>query len=494
MNNKEISFSVGTVIQIPNNFQIDYGKTQSNSDEPSPFIRAKIEGEYDRFFDFFPELIFTKSIHPYVNGEQQETVNASGSASDLFRKAHTIEDGLNLLRGKRVCVTKKTTYSVLNSENKKLVNSDMYQLDLISEDIIPIVRENEVLLFQNLSKGCNLLLPKTGTITKHTYSVALEIAYLDYELRGEHCEDWISLSCRWCELPDTNYKGFKVKEQNFVVLLSKQNQSFLLYDYLEDKHSFTCIVPLPGYAVDFSAAYREIDDSNRYAQVVILNDKGEYGVFDVWGDSIIPFSEDKISLITPGFQNPASEHIFSVIESVNGKALYYKSKCLIENFKIVHPYDYKNKVYLSALFDYGWQIYDCSLWMENKALLPQEMLSKKLPTKYEPIPYLLHENIIGVCDQQGKTDKYGFVDLSGELIIPCVYNEIIHGFENGIACVIYDNDYSYINIDTQNKIHRWGNLERDREEASERYWANTSVGDWSFADAELEDFRDNYDY
>lgn len=141
----------------------------------------------------------------------------------------------------------------------------------------------------------------------------------------------------------------------------------------------------------------------------------------------------------------------------------------------------------------GWQVYDFNPWFNNEKSKPVSLLKYKL--EYDgkkPIPLYLSENMMGV--QSGS--RYGFILLpTGRLKIPCIYDEIISEFENGKAKVGIDNSGNYIIIDSKNTILGWGNTideEREKEENRERQYHNSNVGNWSFADAEMDDFMDNW--
>lgn len=56
-----------------------------------------------------------------------------------------------------------------------------------------------------------------------------------------------------------------------------------------------------------------------------------------------------------------------------------------------------------------------------------------------------HEGLAAVQYGDQRPLKFGFIDKKGNLAIPAIYDEIIKGFCNGIACVVKDNYWGYIN-------------------------------------------------
>lgn len=50
------------------------------------------------------------------------------------------------------------------------------------------------------------------------------------------------------------------------------------------------------------------------------------------------------------------------------------------------------------------------------------------------------EGMAAVC----MNEKWGFIDTTGALIVPCIYDDVIFDFDNGLALIEIDDDFGYI--------------------------------------------------
>lgn len=485
-------YSLGEIIHLSKKVYYNY---DINKKELSPYFLFGASR-------FFPNKL-CEAISPFENGVKQCPTYALGSAVDLFKQANSFEEGLDRLRGNSICVTKMKSTSVINSSSKKRIYHIAYQYDLVPNDVFSVVRGNDVHLFKQLSPNCAISFNKENTLSGRFgeyMSFALELAKTYSQFHSMFVDDW-SFLCRNTSIPDELF-CYGVIEKESVVLLTKDNMSFFIYDMIKNEKVTTVFIPLLGKAVDFYTDVVDDYEGQRYAQAIVLSDNNEYGVIDSFGHTMIPFMEHKISYVYPKDLGSNAELYFYLVERKGYNAIYYKDRIAVENFRKVQLHTYNQHIYLSVLFKCGWQVFDCTDWIIEKEKAPLKLFRKNICMKYEPVPFTINtvpftinksQPLIGVCGDNAGETKFGFVDIEGKLMIPCIYNDIYMGFENGIARVAIDNNGSYINIDSKNTICGWGNINRDKEYEEKQRYYDTNVGDWSFADDELEDFKDNWD-
>ena len=82
---------------------------------------------------------------------------------------------------------------------------------------------------------------------------------------------------------------------------------------------------------------------------------------------------------------------------------------------------------------YSFRMKDSRYWLDDS--------QSRRGKKYDHIGETFHDGLLPVYD---KLRGYGFIDVNGDEILECKYNEI-HQFENGRAKVRYDADFGYLN-------------------------------------------------
>ena len=83
---------------------------------------------------------------------------------------------------------------------------------------------------------------------------------------------------------------------------------------------------------------------------------------------------------------------------------------------------------------FGWQ--NQQIGIKDNIVIPKEVLRSKLFSKFEQIAIV----------QDTVTQKYGFINLTGDVVIPCIYQEVLD-FYRGLAAVqhVETKKWGYIN-------------------------------------------------
>lgn len=251
----------------------------------------------------------------------------------------------------------------------------------------------------------------------------------------------------------------------------------------------TLITPIIGKVENVLFEY-DIYTGKTNIEFIILNEHNQSGVFDQKGTNIMPFQSHNVSFIESALCGIQNTKLYLVKnEQVRYFSLYHKNKPLFSNVIRAISYFSEEHQYLVVCFYDGWQVYDFTPWLNKETNTPVALLRRRSDIDgKEPLPLYLSENKIGVSSGTG----YGFMELNtGELVIPCVYYEIIKKFENGKAQVAIDSHGNYIVIDEKNTILKWGNTFEEELEKESRSYYRDDV-DWDFRE-ELKDFKDNWD-
>lgn len=348
--------------------------------------------------------------------------------------------------------------------------------------------------FTMLTNSCYLKLWESFPINDTQKIIALELAQNIHYIWPEHRDEGDSDIIENSVLKEYDIKHYGL-DVDPVTIVQKGIYSFIVLWSEVGYKDCPCIVPLKCIVEDVYFDYDDYKYRNFCYKEFIINENGQYGVFDDNGTMKFPYIDKSISFVEDALI-AISENDIRNIYLVENKLRYYDlylgDELLYKYISSVVPYFKDDYRYLVVDHYDGQQVYDFGPWLNKESEKPVPLFKKKLEIKgCIPVPTVYSENKMGISNNG---DRYGFIEVpSGKLVIPCIYKGILQNYEQGKAKVSIDDHGNYVIIDYKNTILGWGNSYKERLEAEERYF-NSNVGDWSFADADLEDFRDNYDY
>lgn len=122
----------GDILHIPENYQVLLVKFNEDDEVSHPciFIDVTRADGSPRILRWFPNSL-CKSINPIVDGKRQARVKTTGTATDLYRTVDTVDEGLALLKGKRIKVVKSTVYTHKTRFTNGEQDTHIYQYDLV---------------------------------------------------------------------------------------------------------------------------------------------------------------------------------------------------------------------------------------------------------------------------------------------------------------------------------------------------------------------------
>lgn len=120
----------GDVLIIPEKFEVRERRFGDNS---AQYILCELEGT-DRVKPFYPST-FTKirTVYDEDGIATSERVHTTGSAAELYRSFGSIADGMDALRGKKICVTDVIPVRTLRYNSDQLMTAQIPVIDLVEE-------------------------------------------------------------------------------------------------------------------------------------------------------------------------------------------------------------------------------------------------------------------------------------------------------------------------------------------------------------------------
>lgn len=127
--------SVGDVIIIPENYRVLQVVLSTAPDaKPVPFIMVEVKNEdtkTERTMRFFPNQL-AKVVFPVdADGKRLPKVKTTGSATKEYTSYATIDEAMEALKGKQIKVTKDDVYQTLRFGDNAIVNTHVYNYDLV---------------------------------------------------------------------------------------------------------------------------------------------------------------------------------------------------------------------------------------------------------------------------------------------------------------------------------------------------------------------------
>lgn len=123
---------VGDVLTIPTDYTVLAVKFSDAEDAkayPCIYVEVKSADGSERNFRFFPNSL-CKSVTPIVEGKRGPKVKTKGTASELYRTVENVDDGLALLKGKRIRVSSAEIITVRDFNTQELRDTHIYTYDL----------------------------------------------------------------------------------------------------------------------------------------------------------------------------------------------------------------------------------------------------------------------------------------------------------------------------------------------------------------------------
>lgn len=124
---------VGDVLHIPQDFDVLEMKfNQDDPDEkPHQFVVVEVTQQdgNTRHWRFFPNSLM-KARRPFVDGHYQKKVKSTGTAVDLALTVDTVNELMDLLRGKNILVADATLVTEKNYRTGEIRDTHIYKYDL----------------------------------------------------------------------------------------------------------------------------------------------------------------------------------------------------------------------------------------------------------------------------------------------------------------------------------------------------------------------------
>lgn len=120
---------------IPEDYEVLLQSITPGSD-PVPFILIPIKNAVtgvERNFRFFPNML-AKVVYPIVNGKREAKVKTTGTAALAYQKfadkgAEGMDEAVQSLVGKKIRITAKTPYTVLEYGTNNEVPTNIFTYD-----------------------------------------------------------------------------------------------------------------------------------------------------------------------------------------------------------------------------------------------------------------------------------------------------------------------------------------------------------------------------
>ena len=215
------------------------------------------------------------------------------------------------------------------------------------------------------------------------------------------------------------------------------------------KHQLYGICNLKGHIV-CEPKYTYICEADMKGNYLLVIDNNKCGLLDYDGKELIPalynYIDDcdgNVAIVNHGLELiDVNSHnvLFSTSELKKEKGdedyNYFMEKIVDGWIRVLKSYytgDSPIGIVKTDGTFYRFYMKDSRWWLSNS-----ESRSGK---KYDHMGNTFHDGLLPVYDI---SRGYGFIDVNGDEIVECKYNEI-HAFENGRAKVRYDVDFGYIN-------------------------------------------------
>ncbi len=128
--------SVGDVISIPEKYDVLQVNLTPDAEVPTmaPFIMVEVKNEEtgaERNMRFFPNQLAKIAFPVDADGKRLPKVKTTGSATKEYTSHATIDEAMEALKGKQIKVTKDDVYQTLRYGSNAIVNTHIYNYDLV---------------------------------------------------------------------------------------------------------------------------------------------------------------------------------------------------------------------------------------------------------------------------------------------------------------------------------------------------------------------------
>lgn len=128
--------SVGDVISIPESYEVLQVNLTPDAKAPTMalFIMVEVKNEEtgaERNMRFFPNQLAKIAFPVDADGKRLPKVKTTGSATKEYTSHATIDEAMEALKGKRIKVTKDDVYQTLRFGDNAIVNTHIYNYDLV---------------------------------------------------------------------------------------------------------------------------------------------------------------------------------------------------------------------------------------------------------------------------------------------------------------------------------------------------------------------------
>lgn len=128
--------SVGDVITIPTEFKVLQVNLTPDAKTPTMalFIMVEVKNEdtdAERNMRFFPNQLAKVAFPVDADGKRLPKVKTTGSATKEYTSHATIDEAMEALKGKQIKVTKDDVYQTLRFGDNAIVNTHVYNYDLV---------------------------------------------------------------------------------------------------------------------------------------------------------------------------------------------------------------------------------------------------------------------------------------------------------------------------------------------------------------------------
>lgn len=128
--------SVGDVITIPTEFKVLQVNLTPDANTPTMalFIMVEVKNEVtgaERNMRFFPNQLAKVAFPVDADGKRLPKVKTTGTATKEYTSHATIDEAMEALKGKQIKVTKDDVYQTLRFGDNAIVNTHIYNYDLV---------------------------------------------------------------------------------------------------------------------------------------------------------------------------------------------------------------------------------------------------------------------------------------------------------------------------------------------------------------------------
>lgn len=128
--------SVGDVITIPTEFKVLQVNLTPDAKTPTMalFIMVEVKNEdtgAERNMRFFPNQLAKVTFPVDADGKRLPKVKTTGTATKEYTSHATIDEAMEALKGKQIKVTKDDVYQILRFGDNAIVNTHIYNYDLV---------------------------------------------------------------------------------------------------------------------------------------------------------------------------------------------------------------------------------------------------------------------------------------------------------------------------------------------------------------------------